>query len=147
MRLRNQLSLAALGAVLTLGLAGCALFKGSGQQTTMRNVGDAPAASGIIESSRTDEGNTMFAVKVENLAEAHRVVDGTRTYVVWLRPLDAEGPAQNIGVLRPDANLKGTISGITPYTNFEVFVTAEQFRTPDAPSDNRVLAGQVYRGT
>jgi hypothetical protein len=65
--------------------------------------------------------------------------------VVWLKP--SQGHPVNIGVLTPDKNENAKLETTTPFTNFEVMVTAEATPQPTSPSSHEVLNAMVHVAT
>jgi hypothetical protein len=119
---------------------------GKGKATwTLNNSSQVPAAQGKVEIKPGKNGNHDVKVEVEHLATPAEAYQGTSTYVVWLKPAGA--PARNIGILKLSDKAKGKLETTTPYTSFEVLVTAEA--QPDAthPSDNMVLERKVEVAT
>jgi hypothetical protein len=148
MKWLNRIGLAASFAG-AIALAGCSTtnsMMGRGKATwTMNNSAVTPGAQGKVEIMPGKNGNHEVKVEVEHLATAAEAYHGSSTYVVWLKPAGA--PARNIGVLEPDKKEKAKLETSTPYTSFEVLVTAEA--QPDAthPSDNMVLERRVEVAT
>jgi len=110
----------------------------------VRMVGsmDVPAARGTVTASRIGNQNTSLGVDVRHLAAPDRVEPGATTFVVWARGFGQED-FQNLGALRVDANLRGTLKTLTPYSTFEVVVTAEPSPTATTPSGKRLLTASV----
>lgn len=135
-RLATWTMMAVLG--LTGATAGCA----SGTPTVrMVSSADVPAASGTVKASLTDNGNTALEVEVRHLARPELVQPGATTYVVWARA--PGGDAQNLGALRVDEDLRGTLRTITPLRSFDVFITAESAATAMRPTSRRLLSASI----
>lgn len=133
----------------TLAFGACATTNdmlGRNQQTwTMRATSTDLAAQGKVQVATGDKGNRELKVEAKNLAPAETAFPGTKTYVVWLKP--AEGKAVNIGVLAPNKDQKAELDTKTPYTSFEIMVTAENSTQPMHPSGNEVLTAKVEVAT
>jgi hypothetical protein len=137
MRVVKQLGLAgALAGLLTFGA--CSSMGMRDHSTwTMRTTEKAPAAQGKVVVTPQKDGNTDLKVEVAHLAAPGEVYDGTKSYVVWLKP--AGGPAQNVGVLNLGKGLDGKLETKTPFKTFDVLVTAEDSGKVTTPSGNRIF--------
>jgi hypothetical protein len=137
----RAIAISTLAVAAAVALAAC----GPGTRQVQFDGSDRnPAARGEVKAKLTDNGNTQFDVKVEHLAEPNRVAPNATTYVVWIRPAGADqGLAQNAGALRVDDKLTGTLTGITPYKNFDVFITAEPQAATGNPAGPEVLTTTV----
>jgi hypothetical protein len=123
----------------TLALAGC----GSSTQTVrMSTSPDIPAAQGTVKTSLTDNDNTAIEVEVRHLAPPERVAFGATTYVVWALAPDRDTP-QNLGALRVDEKLRGTLKTVTPLRRFEMFITAEQSPTAQMPTNGELFSASI----
>jgi hypothetical protein len=137
----------------TLAFGGCSTtneMMGRNQQTwTMHAETSAPAqgpsAEGKVQVATGDKGNRSLKVEAKNLLPANTAFPGASTYVVWLKP--AEGKPVNIGVLSPDKKLNAELDTKTPFTTFEIMVTAEESMQPMKPSGNEVLTADVVVAT
>jgi hypothetical protein len=101
-----------------------------------------PGAEGTVQTDVDANGNTRVTVAVRHLAPPERLGSGSSNYVVWAKPV-GEGPAQNLGVLRIDEDLRGTLEAITPMRSFELLITAENNPTTLTPSAARVLRAEI----
>lgn len=128
--------------VLMAALAASPLAACGGPTTTpMVNAPQTPAAEGSVSTSVGENGNTHLTLQVSHLAPPERVVPGAKVYVVWIAP--ENGRPQNAGALYVDQSLNGRLDTVTPYTTFEVYVTAEGSPTAPGPSGPRVLTAVV----
>lgn len=119
---------------------------GRGTSTwTLNSASVATAATGEIKVAAGKDGNHEIKVEVKHMAPPETAFEGTSTYVVWLKPDGA--PARNIGVLHPDKDRKAKLEATTPYTSFEVLVTAENVPNVTQPSGNMVLDRKVEVAT
>ncbi|HLK92669.1 MAG TPA: hypothetical protein VKZ18_22440, partial [Polyangia bacterium] len=91
-----------------------------------------PSAQGKVEVAAADKGNHDVKVETKHLAPAETAFPGMSTYVVWLKP--AEGKPINVGVLTPDKKMNAELKTRTPFTTFEIMVTAENGAQPLQPS-------------
>ena len=128
--------------VLGVGVAagGCAAESGTVRMTGSQDV---PSAQGLVKATPTDDDNTRLLVEVKHLAEPEGVTPGATTYVVWART-GTQVP-QNLGALRVDRDLKGTLSTVTALRTFDVFVTAEPSALVAAPTTQCFLSASVQR--
>jgi hypothetical protein len=127
-------------ALLLLAMAaGCA-----GPQVRMTVTEQMPAAEGNVKVSEADNENTALEVTVRHLASPEKIAPQATTYVVWARARGADS-AQNLGALRVDDDLQGTLETVTPLRTFELFITAEASATSQSPSTPRLLTASVER--
>jgi hypothetical protein len=105
---------------------------------------DIPAAEGTVQATSGDNGNTALHVEVRHLAKPEKVSSEATTYVVWVRP-GAGGRPQNLGALKVDGDLRGTLSTVTPMRSFDVFITAERSPTVSLPSARNLLSASIAR--
>ena len=77
-------------------------------------------------------------------APPEKVSSEATTYVVWVRP-GAGGRSQNLGALKVDGDLRGTLSTVTPMRSFDLFITAERSPTVSLPSARNLLSASIAR--
>jgi len=119
---------------------------GENEQTwTMESKGGGPAVEAKVEVASNQAGNRDLKVEAKHLAPPDATFSGTSTYVVWLKP--KAGSPVNIGVLKPDKDLNAQLETKTPFTAFEVLVTAEHSSQPTQPSGRQVMSAQVQLAT
>ncbi len=123
-----------LVVVVSLAVFGCAA--GTMQ---MGSNSEIPGAAGAAKLHRTKNGNTQITLSVKHLAPPDKVTTGTSVYVVWVQGLESGAQAQNMGALRVNDNLTGTMEAVTPLHGFELFLTAEAAQTVTYPSGNHLL--------
>jgi hypothetical protein len=102
-----------------------------------------PSATGNIHTDTDHNGNTDVKVTVKHLAKPENLSPRYQTYVVWLRPRDQQ--PINVGELRVNGNLEGSLETRTPYKDFDVVVTAENDPRTNTLSGPEVLHGTVSR--
>ena len=100
-----------------------------------------PGARAEVEISKDKNGNTKLNMTVQHLANLENLTPRASAYVVWLR--ERGGNAENQGQLKMDKNLKATFETVTPFKNFEVFVTAEQDARGKGPDGPEVLRATI----
>lgn len=120
-----------------LALAGCATTR-----VPLASNNDVPAAQGTVMTSKTKNNNTAIDVRVKHLADPGNVETGATTYVVWARP-QGSGEARNLGALKVDENLTGQLKTVTPYSGFELFITAEPSAQITSPQGQELLSAVV----
>jgi hypothetical protein len=126
-------------------LAGCSTWNrmtnSSSQDTAniaLRSSDSIPSAQGRLAVKGTDGPNQVVDLTVKHMAQPARVKAGATAYVVWLQPAEAKEPI-NMGVLSVDKDLNGELQFKTPFPKFDVFVTAEDNPSVQAPSEHKRL--------
>jgi hypothetical protein len=114
---------------------------GRGSKVMMTNSSAVPGAKGVIHVSQTSNSNTKAVMNVQYLAQPSALTPTEVAYVVWVQPNGHS--AENKGQLQVGSNRKGSITVVTPYKQFAIFVTAEQSPQARQPSDQRVLSAHV----
>ena len=100
-----------------------------------------PGARATVEISKDANGNTKLKMTVQHLANPANLTPPSTGYVVWLR--ERNGDSENQGQLRMNKNLEASFETVTPYKNFEIFVTAESDFTTKGPIGSQVLTATV----
>lgn len=132
---------------LFLTLAATAFIAcGSSPPPTFNFVGSsaAPAAEGSAVVTSGPNGNSRLVVTVRHLAPPERIAPGSTAYVVWVTPL-GDGAAQNVGALRLDSNLTGTLDTVTPLHDFVMTVGVEADPTAQKPTSTPVITSTISR--
>lgn len=138
--MRSKTWLTRLTMITALGFVGASCGS-STPAVRMVSTADIPAAQGRVTASKTSNGNTALVVEVRHLALPERVQAGATTYVVWARA--PGGIEQNLGALRVDSDLRGTLRTVTPLRSFDVFITAEPSPTAMRPSNRTLLSASI----
>jgi hypothetical protein len=120
-----------------LALAGCATAR-----VPLSSTRDVPAAQGTVMTSMTKNNNTAIDVRVKHLADPGKVESGATTYVVWARP-EGSGQPRNLGALKVGDDLTGQLKTVTPYSGFELFITAEPSAQVTSPQGQELLSAYV----
>lgn len=104
-----------------------------------------PAAAGTVKVSKDSQGNTSLSITVNYMPRPNDLDRSLTTYVVWSV---AEGGARvrNLGQLNVDSNRTGSVTVVTPLSNFRIVVTAEESGTAEKPSQYVVLNGTIGQG-
>ncbi len=130
--------------VLALSFAACSWWSNRGGRSwPMSTMGNVPAASGEVTTRKWEGRERAVVVTVEHLAPANQVVSGATSYVVWFKSVEANAPAQNMGVLSLNQDLEGTLTASTSFVDFDVLVTAEPSPTATQPSKDEIMRAQV----
>jgi hypothetical protein len=129
----------------TLALMFLALVSlGWAEDVQLSNTGIAPAATGTIHIDNDRNGNTEIKLTVEHIAAPQALSPARQYYVVWIEPRGQQPElAGRLRVNRDD--LAASIETLTPYDNFQVFITAENSEIPTMPSSTVLLRGTVQR--
>jgi hypothetical protein len=137
-------SVARVLMVVALSMGACSWWSNMGGKSwPMNSSGNVPAASGDVTTRKWEGRERAVEVKVKHLAPANQVVTGATCYVVWFRSMEANAPAQNMGVLSLNSNLEGTLVASTSFVDFDVLVTAEGTPSVTQPSTNEIMRAQV----
>lgn len=127
--MKTRMVIAAL-SLLTF-LCACA------EKTAVQPTPAEPAAMGEVKTSRDPNGNTALHLVVRHVAPPQNLQPPKNSYVVWVE--SPEGQYTSLGQLKIGNNRDGEITGVTPLKQFRLVVTAEDFGTVTAPSDQVVL--------
>ena len=127
-----------LALALGLMLTGCGHHVSNYQFT---NSSIEPSAAGRVQVSHDKNGNSVVNVRVYHLADPAQLAPPKAGYVVWEQPKGML--AKNLGQLKVDHDLNGSLSATTVDKNFDVFVTAEDNLHGDVPSGPEVLRTSV----
>jgi len=95
-----------------------------------------PAARGDLEVKSDDNGNTKLKMKAEFLAPPNSLTPPAQGYVIWLQ--ERGGNPNSAGQLKVEKNRKASFETVTPFKNFDFFVTAEQLTYDEAAFDKRL---------
>ncbi len=109
----------------------------------MVNSSLVPAAQGTVHTDTDRNGNTGIKVTVNHLAKPHDLQPAYNSYVVWVQPR-GESPT-NVGELRVNNDLQGSLHTDTPAKVFDLFVTAENNPRATSPSGPELLHAAVNR--
>jgi hypothetical protein len=104
-----------------------------------------PAADGMAEVRRDENGNAQIDIKVDHLAPPERIAPGATSYVVWVKPMRGDMKFQNLGALRVDPNLSGELRAITSLRHFQLIITPEAAVMVQVPSGPVVLEAEISR--
>lgn len=126
-------------ALSVLVLLGCA----SERVVRLGGGSAAPAAQGTVKVAKGPNANTRLKISVKHLAPPDRVSPGATVFVVWARPIRQGGFAQNLGALKVNQNLEGTLETVTPLRDFDLLITPEPTSEVARPSDVPVLITQI----
>lgn len=101
-----------------------------------------PAAVGTVKVSQGPNENTIGKLHVEHLAPPQDLRGDLNVYVAWVRPIGEER-WQNVGQLKVNDSLEGSLEVRVPHERFDVAVSAESHGDVSDPSEFIVMRGQV----
>jgi hypothetical protein len=104
----------------------------------LRSSDSIPAASGRLAVKGSEGPNQVVDLTVKHMAPPAKVKSGATAFVVWLQPAGANEPI-NMGILTVNKDLNGELQFKTPFPKFDVFVTAEDNPSVQAPSEHKRL--------
>ena len=106
-----------------------------------------PAAEGTVLVTSGPNQNTRLKITVHHLAHPDRLGPGATVFVVWARPAERGASLQNLGALRVDNDLDGSLETVTPLRNFELLITAEAEAGSLQPSGEPLISARVNRSS
>jgi hypothetical protein len=138
--MRFKMRAAAILTTASLLAGGCAMMGiGSGDdQRSLTASPTIPAAEGKVTFGKTKNDNVAVDLTVKHLANPEKLSPPAANYVVWLQPNNSATP-QNIGALKVDKDLTGTLQTQTAMHSFDLFITAEGSGQVLAPAGKRLL--------
>lgn len=136
----SRLLTLAAATLLAFALSGCA----SNYQLKPTEVN--PSASGELKVKEEDNDNYKVDLEVEHMAPPRNIGPSMRTYIVWLNPKESNEYIKAGQLKISDRSRDGELEFTTPYSNFEVVVTAEPAKDVVRPSDKVVLRQSVKAG-
>jgi hypothetical protein len=131
-----------VGALLlgTTGLFGCATT------APLRASTAVPAAEGHVKVAAGDNGNTKLDINVKHLARPDKLAAGATSFVVWARsPMELSAPPQNLGALRVNDDLEGSLQTVTPLKQLDLTITPEMSPAASAPTGAPVMTAHISR--
>jgi hypothetical protein len=137
------LGTAALAGILSMSCLSCSMFSGGGRELRLTGNPDVPGAEGKAKVSTTDNGNTKIDLVVKHLAPPEQVSSGATAYVVWVQNTQRSEYAQNLGALKVDSDLNGSITAVTSLRSFDLYITAEPSPSTTAPTGKALLRTNV----
>ena len=135
------------GALAALAVLGAFTMTSCASQGPLMLVAsqDIPAAAGTVKVKGTDDGNSQIELEVQHLAFPEKVNPGATVYVVWVSGPEAGAEQHNMGALKVDDNLKGSLTTITPLKAFNLSVTAEPSQASTMPTGRMLLTTSYPR--
>ena len=124
---------------LTFSQAGCA----SAPKQSMESSAANTSGQGTVEAKAGPNDNTQIVVRVKHLSDPARVASDASVYVVWIQPRNGE--IQNVGALRLDDDLVGSLNTTTPHRTFTLTVTPEPSARMAVPTHRAVFTTEVNR--
>ena len=126
-------------SLLALSLLVCGVA--SARKFPLAASSTIPAARGDVDVDRDNNGNTKLKMKVEFMAPPNSLTPPANGYVVWLQ--ERGGSPTAAGQLKVEKNRKANFETVTPFKNFDVFVTAEQDLNAKTPAGAEILKATI----
>lgn len=126
-------------ALLVVALVGC------NSATELRSDERIPAATGTVEAKTGPNGNMVLKVMVKHLAPPSNLRPGATTYVVWAKLGAHDAPPQNLGALRVNDNLSGSLETVTPFSVFSIFISPEASPLVQLPTAEPLMMTLINR--
>lgn len=138
----NRAVIVLLAGVLSLS---CSSMMGNKDSRELQLTGSPSlsSAQGTAKVSTTDDGNTQIDLDVKHLAPPEKVNAGATAFVVWVKDVNSETNPHNLGALKVDENLNGSMKAVTSLRSFDLYVTAEPNATADQPTGEQLLRTNV----
>ena len=102
-----------------------------------------PAADAVVKIDKNDNNNYELKLEVENMAQPDRLNPPRKTYVVWM--VSERTGTINMGNLKINRKLNGSIEAVTPFKPICFFITAEEEQDVDSPSTQVVLNSENFK--
>ena len=135
MKRRRLVTVAFLvGLIAAFGLVGCASPALYQMESGERTAG----AEGQLSITSDQNGNQLVELNVAHLPQPSRLSEGMAIYTVWIRP-EESGQYYNMGRLRLNDDRTGVLSFTTPFSAYDMLITAEARPDQMSPSDEVVL--------
>lgn len=133
-----QATITALITTLALLFAGC-----GGETYELEPTSTAPSVAGNLKVEEYNESNYTAELELQYLPLPKNLGEGLSTYVVWVNPQNTDTyiKAGNLRVGQDSRD--GELEFTTPYSAFNVIVTAEQNPRATEPGEPIVLEQQV----
>ena len=103
--------------------------------------GIVPAAAGVLTTGHDMNGNVSIVLRIHHLAAPQNLSTSKNQYVVWIQHGDAS-PCK-AGFLEVGKNLDATFRGVTPFEEFQLWVSAEEDRDTSSPRGPEVMKVSV----
>lgn len=113
--------------------------------TQLRSDERIPAASGTVETKTGLNGNMRLKVMVKHLALPSILRPGATTYVVWAKLGAYDAPPQNLGALRVNDDLSGSLETVTPFSVFSIFISPEASPLVQLPTAEPLMMTLINR--
>jgi hypothetical protein len=140
----NAWSATFLAAALA-AMPGCAMLGlGGNSEVNLSTSPAMPASEGSARFSVSKNDNTNIDLRVKHLAHPEKLTPPAGSYVVWIKANKDAAP-QNIGALKVDDNLNGSLYSETPLHSFDLFVTAEGAGQVQQPTGQSLLWSSYSR--
>lgn len=114
---------------------------GSGRNVQMMAGSDNPAAQGVVNVKKGDNGNYLLDIKVSSLAQPSSLRPPANVYLVWIEEPGRQ--PENLGQIQVNGKEQGELHVKTPFSRFKIFITAEQNAQQHMPEGPQVLSAEV----
>ena len=125
-------------------LMGCSMFRGGDSHDFVMTGTPHTAAAGAGKVTTTDDGNTQISLQVKHLPPPEKISSEATAFVVWVKNNDEySAEPQNLGALKVDEDLDGSITAVTNLRSFDLYVTAEATPRVTTPTGETLLRTNV----
>jgi hypothetical protein len=131
-----------ISAIILVGALAMSCASGS-RNLVLTGSPDVPGAKGTAKVSSTDDGNTKIDLAVQHLAPPEDINSGATVYVVWVQGGDVGAEPHNLGALKVDSDLNGSMTAVTNLRSFDLYVTAEPSQATTTPTGKTLLRTNV----
>jgi hypothetical protein len=129
--------------VIGFFLSSCAMFGGgSSRELTLTGSPEFPAVRGNATVSTTDDGNTKIDLEVQHLAPPEQINSDATVFVVWAQDNETN-ESHNLGAIKVNEDLDGSMTAVTNMRTFDLYVTAEPSPGATTPTGNTILRTNV----
>jgi len=102
-------------------------------------------ADGNITISSTTTNSNRLELNVKHVGALNRISPRAKNYIVWELPVGFSMKPQSLGPLKIDKNYTGRLNTVTPFRNFDIFITAEPALNPLQPTGEKLFWTTVNR--
>jgi len=107
-----------------------------------KKIGDAEAKI-TITSTRTN--SNQIELNVRHIGALNKINPRAKNYIVWELPAGTSMKPQSLGPLYIDKTSQGKLKTVTPFRNFDIFITAESAPNPAQPTGEKLFWTTINR--